>query len=144
MTHEQLIGVFSSIVKNTDNYFFNAIFLTRVLLLGKDTMTKTTLMNTTFNWAQLKGSEVQSIIIKMGTWEHPGRNDTGGTESSTSSSEGCQQTTLLLGSQDESLKTTVVHLLQQVHIYYNRATPYKSTTPWIEHIQMITVKYDKK
>jgi len=36
------------------------------------------------------GSEVQSIITKAGTWQHPDRHGTGGAESSTSSSEGCQ------------------------------------------------------
>jgi len=54
-----------------------------------DTMTKATLIWTTFNWSWLTGSEVQSIIIKAGIWQHPGRHDAGGTESSTSSSEGC-------------------------------------------------------
>jgi hypothetical protein len=33
--------------------------------------------------------EVQSIIIKVGTWQHPGRRGAGGAESSTSSSESC-------------------------------------------------------
>jgi hypothetical protein len=32
----------------------------------------------TFNWAQLTGSEVQSIIIKVGTWQCPGKHYTGG------------------------------------------------------------------
>jgi hypothetical protein len=36
-------------------------------------MTKATLERTTFNWGWLTGSEVQSIITKMGTWQHPGR-----------------------------------------------------------------------
>jgi len=35
------------------------------------------------------GSEVQSIIIKVGTWQHPGRHGAGGAESSTSSCVGC-------------------------------------------------------
>jgi hypothetical protein len=56
-------------------------------------MTKATLTRITFNWGWLTGSEVQSIIIKVGTWQHPGRHGAGGTESSTSSSEGCQQNT---------------------------------------------------
>jgi len=43
----------------------------------------------TFNWSWFTGSEVQSIIIKAGPWQHPGGNDAGGAESSTSSSEGC-------------------------------------------------------
>jgi hypothetical protein len=56
-------------------------------------VTKATLIRTTFNWGWLTGSEVRSIIIQAGTWQHPGRNGAGGAESSTSSSEGCQQKT---------------------------------------------------
>jgi hypothetical protein len=52
-------------------------------------MAKPTLIRTTFNWGWLTGSEVQFIIIKEGTWQHPGRHSAGGAESSTSSSEGC-------------------------------------------------------
>jgi hypothetical protein len=55
-------------------------------------MTKASLIkekNPTFNWGWLTGSEVQSIIIKVGAWQHPGRHGTGGAESSTSSSKGC-------------------------------------------------------
>jgi hypothetical protein len=52
-------------------------------------MTKATLIRTTFNWGWLTGSEVQSIIINVGTWQHPGRHDTGDAESSTSLSEDC-------------------------------------------------------
>jgi hypothetical protein len=48
-------------------------------------MTKATLIRTTFNWGWLSGSEVQSIIIKAGTWQPPGRHGAGGAESSTSS-----------------------------------------------------------
>ena len=44
-----------------------------VLGLYLDTMTKATLKSTTFNWGWLIGSEDQSIIIKVGTWQHPGR-----------------------------------------------------------------------
>jgi len=61
----------------------------RVLLLWTDTMTKETFRRTIFNWGSLTGSEVQSIIIKVGAWRHPGRHGAGGAESSTSSSEGC-------------------------------------------------------
>jgi hypothetical protein len=35
-------------------------------------MTKITLIRT-FNWGWLTGSEVQSIIIKVGAWQRPGR-----------------------------------------------------------------------
>jgi hypothetical protein len=52
-------------------------------------MTKTTLIRTTFNWGWLTGSEVQSIMVKVGTWQHPGKHGAGGAESSTSLSEGC-------------------------------------------------------
>jgi hypothetical protein len=52
-------------------------------------MTKTTLIRTTFNWGWITGSEVQSIIIKGGAWQHPGRHDAGGAKSSTSLSEDC-------------------------------------------------------
>jgi hypothetical protein len=52
-------------------------------------MTEAALERTTFNWGWLTGSEVQSIIIKVGAWQHPGRHGAGGAESSTSSSEGC-------------------------------------------------------
>jgi hypothetical protein len=51
-------------------------------------MTKATLIRTTFNCGWLIGSEVQSIIIKVGTWQHPGRHGAGGVEGPTSSSEG--------------------------------------------------------
>ena len=34
-------------------------------------MTKATLIRTTFNWGWVTGSEVQSIIIKAGVWQHP-------------------------------------------------------------------------
>jgi hypothetical protein len=40
-----------------------------------------------FNWSWLTGSKIQSIIIKVGTWQHPGRHGAGGAESSTSFSK---------------------------------------------------------
>jgi hypothetical protein len=52
-------------------------------------MTKASLIKTTFNWGWLTGSEVQSIIIKVGAWQHPGRHGAGGAESSMFSSKGC-------------------------------------------------------
>jgi hypothetical protein len=52
-------------------------------------MTKATLIRTTFIWGWLIDSEGQSNNIKLGTWHHPGRQGTGGTKSSTSSSEDC-------------------------------------------------------
>jgi hypothetical protein len=45
--------------------------------------------NPTFNLGWFTGSEIQSIIIKVRTWQYPGRHGTGRTESSTSSSKGC-------------------------------------------------------
>jgi len=39
-----------------------------------------TLVRTTFNWGWLTGSEAQSIIIKAGAWQHPGRPGAGGAE----------------------------------------------------------------
>jgi hypothetical protein len=56
-------------------------------------MIKATFIGTTFNWVWLPGSEVQSIIIKEGTWQHLGGHDRGKAESSTSSSEGCYEET---------------------------------------------------
>jgi hypothetical protein len=56
-------------------------------------MVKTTLTKTPFNWGWLTGSEVQSIIIKAGAWQHPGRHGAGGAKSSTSSSKGKQEKT---------------------------------------------------
>ena len=41
-------------------------------------MTKATLIRSTFNWGWLTGSEVKSIIIKTGAWQHPGRHGVGG------------------------------------------------------------------
>jgi hypothetical protein len=52
-------------------------------------MTKAILIRTTFNWGWPPGSEIQFIIIKVRTWQHPGRHGAGGAESSTSSSESC-------------------------------------------------------
>jgi len=55
-------------------------------------MTETTLTRTTFNRGWLIGSEVQSIIIKAGAWQHPA----GMVQeelSSTSSPEGSQEQT---------------------------------------------------
>jgi hypothetical protein len=51
-------------------------------------MTKATLIKETFNWVWLTDSEVQSIIIKVGAWQHPDSHGAGRAESSTSSSEG--------------------------------------------------------
>jgi hypothetical protein len=44
-------------------------------------MTKATLIRTTFHRGWLMGSEVQSVIISVGTWQHLGRPGAGATES---------------------------------------------------------------
>jgi hypothetical protein len=51
--------------------------------------TKHPLIITTFNWGWLAGSEVQSIIIKMGTLQPPSRHGAGRAKRFPSSSEGC-------------------------------------------------------
>jgi hypothetical protein len=45
-------------------------------------MTKVSLIKTTFNWGWLTGSEIQSIIIKVGAWQYPGRHGAGRAENS--------------------------------------------------------------
>jgi hypothetical protein len=40
-------------------------------------MTKATIIRITFNWGWLRGSEVQSIVIKAGTWWYLGRHGSG-------------------------------------------------------------------
>jgi hypothetical protein len=52
-------------------------------------MTKASLIKTKFTWGWLTGSEVQSIIIKGGAWQYPGRHGTGRAEISMSSFKGC-------------------------------------------------------
>jgi len=52
-------------------------------------MIKATLIRTTFNWGWLTGSEIQSIIIKAGAWQHLGRHGAGGAENSASSFGDC-------------------------------------------------------
>jgi hypothetical protein len=47
------------------------------------------LIMSTFNWGQLRGSEVQSIITKAQTWLYPGRHGAGGAENSSTSFEDC-------------------------------------------------------
>jgi hypothetical protein len=92
-------------------------------------MTKATLKRTTFNWAWLIGSDVQSVIIKARVWQHPGRHDAGRTESSTSSSEGCKKSGSHAVRRRVSLPTfTVTYFLQQVHTYSNKAIPSNSAT----------------
>jgi hypothetical protein len=59
-------------------------------------MTKASLIKTNkqtnkikpFNWGWFTGSEVQSIIIKIGAWQYPSRHGAGRAESSISASRG--------------------------------------------------------
>ena len=46
------------------------------------------LIRTTFNRAWFTDLEIQSIIIKVEAWQHPGKHGVGGAESSISCSEG--------------------------------------------------------
>ena len=87
--------------------------LVRFLLVWRDAMTKATL-----NWGWLTGSEVQSIIIKAGSWECPGRYGAGGAESSTSSSKGRQEKTGF-----QAAKTRILSPHPQWHTSSNKATP---------------------
>jgi hypothetical protein len=50
---------------------------------------------TTFNLGWLTGSELQSLIIKVGAWQPPGRYGARRAESSTSSSK-CRQEKIVL------------------------------------------------
>jgi hypothetical protein len=86
-------------------------------------MTKVTLLRTTFNWGWLPGSEVQSIIIKTGAWQHSGRHGLGGAESSISCLEDKQKTDFQ-GARKRVLKPmpTVIHFFQEDYTYSNKAT----------------------
>jgi hypothetical protein len=55
---------------------------------NKQTNKQTTTTTKNISWGWLTGSEVQSIIIKVGTWQFPGRHGTGRAESSLSLSKG--------------------------------------------------------
>ena len=57
-------------------------------LLRKGTMTKATLIRTTFSWGWLTGSGVQSIFIMAGSTAGSDRHGAGRAESSTLSSKG--------------------------------------------------------
>jgi hypothetical protein len=80
-------------------------------------MFKATLKRTTFHWGWLTGSEVQSIIIKAGAWQPPGRHGSGRTESSISSSEGRYQKTGFRAAWMSILKPMLIvtHFLKQGH-----------------------------
>ena len=95
------------------------------LLLWRDTMTKTTLIRTIFNWDWLTGSEVLSIIIKVGAWQLPGRLCVWRSECSTSCSKGKQENSGFQKAKMRVLNTTssMTPFLQQGHTYSNKATP---------------------
>ena len=102
-------------IKFWASHYTSGLCLVTVLLLWTHTTTMATFIRTTFNWGWLTGSEVQSIIIKTGTWQYPGRHDTGGAENSTSSSEAASR---ILAS-------------RQLELGYQ--SPPKSDTPWWSH-----------
>jgi hypothetical protein len=77
----------------------------------------------------LRASEIQSIIIKVGSWQHPGRHGASRAESSTFLSEGCYETT---GFQAARMR---VLTRPQWQNYSNRAIPSNNATPWAKHIQ---------
>jgi hypothetical protein len=68
-----------------------------------------------FIWGWLTGSEVQSNIIKAGTWQHTGSHGIGRAESSTSCSEDRQEETGFQEARRMVLKPlpTVAHICQQ-------------------------------
>jgi hypothetical protein len=57
--------------------------------MTKANLIKKKKQKTKFNWGWLAGSEVQSVIIKVGAWQYPGRHGAGRAESSTSLFKGC-------------------------------------------------------
>ena len=59
-----------------------------------------------FNWGWLTGSEVQSIIIKAGAWQYPGRHGIGIFENSTSCSKDKQEKTSIQAARRRVYKTT--------------------------------------
>jgi hypothetical protein len=80
-------------------------------------MANTMLIRARFNQAKLTDSEIQSIIIKVRTWQHPGTHGVGGAEHSTLCSEGKQEENGFQAARMRVLKPTptVTHLLQQGH-----------------------------
>jgi hypothetical protein len=52
-------------------------------------MARATLRRTAFNWGWFIDSEVQSIMIKVGAWQHSGKHGAREAESSTTPSGGC-------------------------------------------------------
>jgi hypothetical protein len=91
-------------------------------------MTKASLNKTTFNLGWLSDSEVQSIIIKVGAWQYPGRHGAGRAESSTSSSKGCYWKTDF-----QATRVRILYPHPQWHTNSNQVTP----IPTRPHLQMV-------
>ena len=90
-------------------------------------MTKATLIRTTFNWSWLTGSEVQSIIIKVGAWQHPGRHGMGKLRDLHFHPKEARNR-LCLPHWWSFKALTMTHFLQQGHTYSisSNATPWAS------------------
>jgi hypothetical protein len=75
------------------------------------------------NWGWLTGSVVQSIIIKARKWQHPGRHDTGDAEMLFALFQRQTEDCVFQAARRRVSKPilTVIHFLQQEHIYTNRA-----------------------
>jgi hypothetical protein len=71
----------------------------------------------------LPSSEHQSIIIKVGAWQHPGRHDSGSAASSTSHSKAKQEKTGFQTTRRNVSNPTfkVTDFFQQGHTYSNKA-----------------------
>jgi hypothetical protein len=95
----------------------------RVLLLWTDAVTKATIIWATFNKGWLTGSEDQSITIKAGAWQHPGKHGAGGAESSIFI--WCRRKLTCQAARSRVSKPTpaLTHYLQKGHTYSNKATP---------------------
>jgi hypothetical protein len=123
-------GTWTHILEQNLTFCISGV-LVRVLLLWTDTMTKATIIRTTFNWGWLTGSKVQSISITVGVWQHPARHGAGGAESSISLSE-----SRILASRQLEWRSQSPY--PQWHTKSNKATPSNSASPQVKHIQTIT------
>jgi hypothetical protein len=74
------------------------------------------------------GSVVQTIIIKVGAWQCPGRHDTGRAESSTCSSEGPWEKT-------DTVRRRILKPMPTVIHSSNMATP----TPTRPHLLIVSL-----
>jgi hypothetical protein len=105
--------------------------------LSIDTMTKVTLIRTTFNWGRLTIQRFSPLSSWQEAWQHPGRQGAGTAESSISSSKESQEQTVFLaarrgGSQSPpptvALPPTRPHSLHQSHTHSHKATPTPTPT----------------